>query len=127
VFETEAVRQLLQPWIVSPQIGNQTQLTSDLAGADPIVPNSLIFTYLAELTTALQEIWLVGLDRADSHHLRQWQRLTQQGKAIGFNQFLQPIERFTRSLGEKFHTLDWDRQVAHEALAIITVLSQLAY
>jgi hypothetical protein len=125
VFETGTVRQLLQPWIASPQIGNQIQLTGDLADADPIVPNSPIAIYLAELTTALQEIWLVGLDRADSHHLQQWQRLVQQGKAIGFNQFLQPIERFARSIGEKFHTLDWDRQVAHEALAIITAISQL--
>jgi hypothetical protein len=127
VFETGAVRQLLQPWIASPQMGSEIQLTSDLAGADPIVPNSPIASYLAELATALQEIWLVGLDRTDSHHLHQWQRLVQQGKAIGFNQFLQPIDRFARSIGEKFHTLDWDRQVAHEALAIVTVLSQLTY
>lgn len=32
-----------------------------------------------------------------------------QGKAIGFNQFLQPLDRLNRSSGEKFHTLDWDR------------------
>jgi hypothetical protein len=125
VFETGAARQMLQPWIASPQICDRTQLTGDLAGADPTVPDSPISTYLAELTTALQDLWLVGLDRADSHHLQQWQRLAQQGKAIGFNQFLQPIDRFTQSLGEKFHTLDWDRHVAHETLAIVTAIVQL--
>jgi hypothetical protein len=126
VFETGAVRQILQPWIALPEIGNQKQLTGDLAGADLIFDNSPIASYVREITTALQELWLVGLDRADSQHLQQWQRLARQGKQIGFDRFLRPIERFARSLGEKFHTLDWDRQVAHEALAIVTALGQLS-
>jgi hypothetical protein len=125
VFETGAIRQMLQPWIASPQICQDTQLTGDLVGANSIVPNSQISTYLVELTTALQDLWLVGLDRADSHHLQQWQRLARQGKAIGFDRFLEPIDRLARSLAEKFHTLEWERQAAREALAIITAICQL--
>jgi hypothetical protein len=123
VFDTGEVRQMLQPWIASPQIGNETQLTGDLA--DPLVANSPIATYLQELNTAVQDLWLVGLDRADSHHLRQWQRLAQQGKAIGFDRFLQPIDRFTLALTQKFHRLDWDKQVAREALSIVTAIDRL--
>lgn len=125
VFETGEVRQMLQPWIASSQIGMETQIIGDLVGADPTVANSPIATYLQELNTALQELWLVGLDRAESHHLQQWQRLTQQGKAIGFNQFLQPIDRFTQALAEKFHTLNWDKQVARESLSIVTAIDRL--
>jgi hypothetical protein len=44
-----------------------------------------------------------------SHTIRHHDRVhnpVPQGKAIGFSQFLQPIDRFMRSLGEKFHILD---------------------
>ncbi|AFY93341.1 hypothetical protein [Chamaesiphon minutus] len=126
VFETGGARQMLQPWIASPQTIHETQIIGDLAGADPIVDNSPIANYRRELTTALQELWLVGLDRADSRHLQQWQRLAQQGTQIGFDRFVRPIDRFAQALAQKFNTLDWDKRVAREALAIATVLSQLA-
>jgi hypothetical protein len=118
---------MLQPWIAAPVAENPTTQT-DRSNSQPIltIPQSSIATYLQELTIALQEIWLVGLDRADTNHLQQWQKLKQQGATIGFSQFLQPIDTFTNILSQKFHTLNWQNQPAKEALANITVLNQLA-
>jgi hypothetical protein len=124
IFQEATTRSMLQPWITAPvgdQIPTPTDPTPTLS-----IPQSPITNYLQELTIALQKIWLVGLDRADINHLQQWQKLKQQGEIIGFSQFLQPIDQFTSSLSQKFHTLNWERQAVREALAIVTVSNQLA-
>jgi hypothetical protein len=126
VFESGTEREMIQPWIASPQQAKNAQAAEQVF-EDPGSVRSPISCYLEDLSAALQEIWLVGLDRADRQHLRQWQQLAQQGQEIGFHQFVRPIERFAQSLAEKFHTLDWDRQVAHEMIAIVTIICQLGF
>jgi hypothetical protein len=127
IFQEETTRTMLQPWIAAPVVDNSTtQPDRTNSQAIPTIPQSPITNYLQELTIALQEIWLVGLDRADTNHLQQWRKIKQQGETIGFSQFMRPIEQFTSALSQKFHTLNWQRQAVREALAIVTVLNQLA-
>jgi hypothetical protein len=125
VFQVGETRQMLQPWIAPSQLNAiHTPLPSSISTAT--LPPSAIAVYQQELITALQDLWLVGLDRADQQHLQQWQRLLQQGQAIGFNLFLHPVDRLTTTLAQKFHQLEWDHQPSYVALAVLTALSQLA-
>jgi hypothetical protein len=127
VFQSGEARQILQPWIAPPQIGKEQNVAGDreLFMTTSTV-KSPISTYLQELSAALQELWLIGLERADNRHLQQWQHLSQQGSEIGFCRLLQPINYLTQAIAQKFHTLHWNRQEAQQALAIITVLSQFS-
>jgi hypothetical protein len=140
IFEGPAgdSRQILQPWIAAPSPGIPPTADRDIPSTsfdsssfdsfsfDSLGHQSPIAIYLQDLAQALQSLWLLGLDRADAIHLRQWQQLVQQGRAIGFSQFLKPIGQLAAALEDKRHTLQWDSQPAAEALGIITVLSQLA-
>jgi hypothetical protein len=136
IFQSGETRQMLQPWIASPYQQNITPnnlAPNTLVTNDLILPSveiqpmqSVISSYLQELAIALQDLWLVGLERADTNHLQQWQRLVEQGKAIGFDQLLQPIEVIANELAQKFHTLQWEKANIRKGLAIATTLSQLA-
>jgi hypothetical protein len=124
VFQVGESRQMLQPW-VSPAQSNT--IDSPLPSTVTTVTGSAsaIAIYHEELIIALQDLWLVGLDRADQQHLQQWQRLLQQGRAIGFNRLLHPIDQLTTTLAQKFQQLQWDSQPTYMALVILTTLSQL--
>jgi hypothetical protein len=63
---------MLQPWVSSAQSNTiDNPLSSTVAtvtgSASPIA------AYQEELIIAVQDLWLVGLDRADQQHLQQWQ------------------------------------------------------
>jgi hypothetical protein len=120
VFQSGETRSLLQPWIASPQVHNSAPESDRSTTALIQTP---ISTYQQDLSLALQDLWIVGLDRAEAQHLQQWQRLVKQGKAIGFHQLLVPIVQFTDALAEKFQTLQWEARSAQEFLAIVTVLN----
>jgi hypothetical protein len=125
VFQVGETRQMLQPW-VSPAQSNAINTTLPSSISTAAVSRSTIAVYQEELTIALQDLWLMGFDRADQQQLQQWQRLLQQGHAIGFNQFLQPIDRLTTTFAQKFQQLEWDSQPTYVALAVLTTLVQLA-
>jgi hypothetical protein len=121
VFQSGQSRSILQPWISVPQVNpNSSQVSST-----PLTPSpqNALTDYRQDLSLVLQDLWLVGLDRADRAHLQQWQRLVQQGTAIGFHQLLVPIVQLTDALAQKFQTLNWEAGSAQEFLAIVTILN----
>ena len=120
VFQSGDVRSILQPWIASPQ-ANPSTPNSDRPATS--IVHTPISAYQQDLSRVLQDLWLVGLDRADQPHLQQCQRLVQQGTFMGFHQLLVPIVQFTDALAQKFQTLQWDPRTAQECLAIVTVLN----
>jgi hypothetical protein len=124
VFQLGESRQMLQPW-VSPAQSNT--IDNPLISTVTTVTGSAsaIAIYHEELVIALQDLWLVGLDLADQQHLQQWQRLLQQGRAIGFNRLLHPIDQLTTTLAQKFQQLQWDSQPTYMTLVVLTTLSQL--
>jgi hypothetical protein len=125
VFQVGESRQMLQPWVSPAQSNTIDNLLSSTV-ATMTGSASPIAAYQEELIIAVQDLWLVGLDRADQQHLQQWQRLLQQGRAIGFNRLLHPIDRLTTTFAQKFQQLQWDSQPTYVALAVLTALSQLA-
>jgi hypothetical protein len=122
VFESDGQRSLLQPWIDAGK--NATGASLD---ASVMTTQSSVADYLQQLLIALADLWLVGLNKADEMHCRQWQELLEQGRSIGFQRLLQPLELLSRSLAQKSHILVQDLQLAINALATLTVLSELSH
>lgn len=125
IFQTGENRQMLQPWLAPP--GASTAIQLDNIPKMPQIPeNPTIPTYLMDLRSALQDLWLIGLEKSDAQHLRQWQSLVERGEAIGFQALLKPIAQLTTALGQRFQTLQWESRDAQESLGIVTILSHVA-
>jgi hypothetical protein len=122
VFESEGQRNLLQHWIDAGKNATATSLDASVISAQ-----SPVADYLQQLSIALADLWLVGLSKADEMHCRQWQELLEQGRSIGFQRLLQPLELLSTALEHKSHTLVQDLQPAINALATLTVLSELSH
>ncbi len=122
VFESDGQRSLLQPWIDAGENATAASLDASVMPAQ-----SPVADYLQQLSIALADLWLVGLSKADEMHCRQWQELLEQGRSIGFQRLLQPLELLSTALEHKSHTLVQDLQPAINALATLTVLSELSH
>ena len=81
--------------------------------------------YLQQLTIALSELFLMGLQRVDSPTIRYWQGLDHQGAALGFVRLLQPIQQLAATLAQKQATLHWQEQPAAAAMLSIALLLKL--
>jgi hypothetical protein len=124
VFESGDQRSLLQPWIDS---ATKVSPVSPLADSPQLSPTSPVVDYLQQLSIALADLWLVGLNKADEMHCRQWQELLEQGRSIGFQRLLPPIELLSGVLSQKSHRLIGDLQPARQALSTLTVLCELSH
>jgi hypothetical protein len=122
VFESADRRSLLQPWI---DAGKNATVNSLDALVMPT--QSPVADYLQQLSIALADLWLVGLNKADKMHGRQWQELLKQGKSIGFQRLLPPLELLSGALNQKSHSLTCDLQPASQALSTLTVLCELSH
>jgi hypothetical protein len=124
VFESGDQRSLLQPWIDS---ATNAAAVSRFADSPQLSPRSPVADYLQQLSIALADLWLVGLNKADAMHCRQWQELLEKGRSIGFQRLLQPLELLSGALSQKSHTLTGDLYPACQALSILTILSELSH
>ncbi len=125
IFQTGETRQMLQPWLAPPGAASAPQL-ANIPTMPKIAGHSTISTYLLNLRSALQDLWLIGLERCDAQHLRQWQSLVERGEALGFHALLKPIIQLTAALERRFQVLQWDSNEAQSSLAIVTLLSQVS-
>jgi hypothetical protein len=124
VFESGGQRSLLQPWI---DVATNVAAVSRLADSPQLLLRSPVADYLQQVSIALADLWLVGLNKADAMHCRQWQELLEQGRSIGFQQLLQPLELLSEVLSQKSHTLAGNLHPACQALSALTVLSELSH
>jgi hypothetical protein len=124
VFQDGATRFGLLPWVAREQLGKQAIAaqgeTSTPAHHDPLAE------YWAEIEEALSDLLVVGLQRADEHHVRRWTELARLGAALGFGQMLRPVEQLAQSLGEKARTLRWDGMPATACVLEVACLALLA-
>ncbi len=124
VFESGDQRSLLQPWIDS---ATNVAPILQLADNPQLLPRSPVANYLQQLSIALADLWLVGLNKADKIHCQQWQELLEQGRSIGFQRLLPPMTLLSRALSQKSHTLIYDLQPASQALSTLTLLCELSH
>jgi hypothetical protein len=122
IFQEGPRRTMLQPWI--DRYGGAAALSAPNPGSS--APADPVAAYPGELTEALGELFLLGLQRADDRARRQWADLHHRGAALGFARLLDPIERVAEALETRRHTLTWDWRPAAPALLETAVLATLA-
>ncbi len=122
ILQQSSGRIMLQPWIERHQ-------PSPIIGGDliPIPLTSPLphIHYLQQLTNALSELFLIGLQRVDSQTIGYWQELARQGAALGFVNLLKPIQQLATALAAKLTLLHWDEKPAAEAMLAIALLMKL--
>jgi hypothetical protein len=128
IFQQASGRVMLQPWIEkaagwwsNEATGQQSPRNASLFPCSPAPLH-----YLQQLTHALSELFLLGLQRVDGQTIRYWQELDRLGSALGFVHFLKPVQQLTASLMQKSTTLQWNDQPATEAMLTIALLVKLA-
>jgi hypothetical protein len=120
IFQDGSARTILQPWIDrGPGCAEAGRPSGGEAG-HPIDP---IDDYPRQLLTALGELALLGLRRADDQSARAWHELARFGTAIGFDRLARPVAGLAQALEAKTQTPRWD---SHPAARIALELSALA-
>ena len=123
VFQDASARQVLQPWI-----DRAAGVPGAPAPARGLVsqPADPIDDYPQQLATALGEVILLGLQRADGHAVRTWRELARFGTAIGFDRLTHPVAALADALDQKSHTPRWDMRPAARIVLEVTALARLA-
>ncbi|MEP0873942.1 hypothetical protein NDA01_30000 [Trichocoleus desertorum AS-A10] len=125
IFQQSSGRMMLQPWVDS-------LAPSPSVSPAPLCSHSPTLSpphhhYLQQLTPALGELLLIGLQRVDAQTIRYWQELDRLGAALGFVRLLKPIQQLATALTQKSTTLQWDDQPVTEAILSIALLVKLAH
>ncbi len=113
---------MVQPW-VDRIVGESAARSPRSATSQPIDP---IDDYPRQLLTALGELVLLGLQRADAHTARGWRELARFGTAIGFHRLTRPVAMLADALESKSHSPRWDTRPAARIALELTALARLA-
>jgi hypothetical protein len=112
----------VQPWIDAAGEVAAVEAPPEAArwAGDPLTD------YLHQLQTALSELLLLGLQRADGHSAKQWRELQRTGEAVGFARLARGAARLADQLETKSRTLQWDWRPASDAVLRLATLARLA-
>ncbi len=123
VFEIGGKRQMIQPWISR----HTETTTSNTANMDASTQNrTVLANYPARVLESLGDLCLIGLRRADARTSRQWSLLAQEGAALGFVRFVEPISTLAGHLEDKHHQIGWVWQDAANNILEIAILGRFA-
>jgi hypothetical protein len=125
VWETAGRRGALQPWIERAAEGHEKQSDAGGEQEDAGEPGDALAHYLEALRSAVGELLLLGLSRADTLVARRWAELVKRGESLGFTRLAGRLRRLAELLEQKAHTLTWDVRGAARALLEVTVLVRL--
>ncbi len=123
VFQDGAAREILQPWIDrSPGDTGAARPSRGVTGQtiDPIDD------YPHQLLSALGELLLLGLQRADAHTARSWRELARFGAAIGLDRLTRRVAILADALELKSETPRWDMRPAARIAIELSALGRLA-
>ncbi len=121
VFQTPASRVALQPWIDAGQSGaSAAQPATALKGSDPLRE------VLRAVQEGLEELLVVGLQRADVQAAQRWRDVQKQAEATGLARLSAPLRELADALENKAHTLRWDAAPAARLVLEVAMLLRLA-
>jgi hypothetical protein len=121
VWQDGARRSALQPWVERRAAAAGAETADGSAG-----PGDPLADYLTQMQSALGELFVLGLARADAAAARRWRDLQRQGEAVGFARLARHVAGLTDALAQKAHTPHWDPRPAAAALLRLAVLARLA-
>jgi hypothetical protein len=132
VFQQGKTRTILQPWVDRWQENEETVKTlqskilplvsqerQSQISTDPIV------SYSMQLTDAIAELVLTGLQRTSETTTQHWQEIYQSGASLGFVRLLDPIAKLVEMLEQKNNTLHWDTGLAAKLAIKVAILVRL--
>jgi hypothetical protein len=122
VWQEDSGRGALQPWIDRgvPEAEGESSGPAHEPQLDP--PTE----YLRQLQSALADLLLLGLQRADVQVGRRWQEIRKHGEAVGFGRLVERVSALADALEQKGHTLTWDVRRAGQRMLELLVLVRLA-
>lgn len=123
IFEIDnQQRVMVQPWVDDRETDENIDLPPVLATrtGDPVTE------YPSLIQEAAADLLLNGLRRIDDSVIRHWETLVEQGQALGFIRFIDPIEALTDHIRDRRHIVHRDWQPAAQHLLTILKLSQFA-
>jgi hypothetical protein len=123
VFQDGDKRVAVQPWIDAtgePSTAPAAPAEAARWAGDPLTD------YLHQLQTALGDLLLLGLQRADGRSAKQWRELQQAGEAVGFARLARGGARLADELEAKGRTLRWDWRPASDGVLRLAVLARMA-
>ncbi len=121
VFQDGATRRAVQPWI-----DTSTQESASPDGPTPSRALDPLRDCLQALGEALEELLLLGLQRADGQIARKWRDLQMRAEATGLARLSLPLRQLAEALESKAHTLRWDAKPAARLVLAIALLFRLA-
>ncbi len=115
---------MLQPWVEeADELAPGSALDPGVEAAQTAPPEE---EYPLLLQAALGELLLVGLTRADSRGVSQWQDLRRRGEALGFDRLVQPVARIAEALEQKAMSASWDFAATGRQVLELAVLTRVA-
>jgi hypothetical protein len=121
VFEEEAGRSIVQPWISrsrSKSAGGRSQVATEAAD-DPIKH------LLQECTRAIGDLLLIGLRRSDHQTARSWKATATRGEALGLVRLPAAIAEVADGLAQKAHERQWSWEDTGQKLLRLAVAIRL--
>jgi len=82
-------------------------------------------SYLVQMTEALAELFVTGLQQTQEPTTRYWQELDQSGRSLGFVRLLDPMMRLVKMLEQKNNSIRWDGEKTAEAAIEMALLARL--
>jgi hypothetical protein len=120
VFQDGSRRVGIQPWI-----DNQQEAAVEMEPlAKPVPVIDPLGDFWQELQSALGEMLVLGLERADAVAARRWRELQKQGEAVGLTGVAARLEPLVGALVQKTHTLRWEARSAGHLLLTVAAMSR---
>lgn len=125
VFESEGRRRLLQPWVHPPSREEAAEAPLVSPGA-PSLDADPIGRWLADAESAMGEILVLGLHRADAATANAWSALAGKAESCGLLRLARPCRSVADSLGQKQHSLEWDSRACLDSLVQSAAMVRIA-
>jgi hypothetical protein len=121
VFQSESGRLALQPWIDAGQASaSYGHSAPPMPALDPLRDVS------KGVQEGLEELLVVGLQRADVQIAQRWRDLQQRAEGTGLARLSMPLRGLADELERKSHTLRWDAMPGGRLVLEIAMLLRLA-
>jgi hypothetical protein len=123
VFLEDNGRTAFQPWVEARPVA-----TADaLAAREQAAPVDPVVDCLEQVQAGLEELLVLGLQRADGQVARRWRELQERAEATGLARLGLPARQLAELLEQKAHTLRWDWRPAARLVLHLAVLLRLAW
>ncbi len=121
VFADGQRRLGIQPWIEQrPDTATGEALARPVRVIDPLGD------FWQQLQSALGEMLVLGLERADAVAARRWRQLQKQGEAVGLTRVAERLAPLAENLEQKAHNLRWQPGPAGRMLLALAALSRFS-